>query len=190
MAVTNHAPLARRMRLLRSHGITRDAEDMTQDPDGPWYYQQVDLGFNYRMTDLQAALGLTQLRRLDAFVVRRHRIAKRYDEALAHLPLVTPWTHPDDLSSWHLYVIRLKLDEIRKSHREVFEALRAACIGVSLHYIPVHRQPYYARMGFKPDACPEANRYYAEAISLPIYPGLTDREQDHVIRSVTEACTS
>jgi UDP-4-amino-4,6-dideoxy-N-acetyl-beta-L-altrosamine transaminase len=182
MALTNEAQLAKRMRLLRSHGITRDAVDMTHSPDGPWYYQQIDLGFNYRMTDLQAALGLSQMKRLDAFVAKRHAIARRYNELLADLPITTPWQHPDGYSGLHLYVIRLKLNEIRKTHREVFEALRAASIGVNLHYIPVYRQPYYEGKGFRERYCPEAEQYYSEAISLPMYPGLTEEQQDQVVR--------
>jgi dTDP-4-amino-4,6-dideoxygalactose transaminase len=163
---------------------------MTHDPDGPWYYQQIDLGFNYRMTDLQAALGMSQLGRLDEFVARRHAIARRYDDAFEGLPLLTPWQHPDTYSALHLYVIRLKLDALRSTHRQVFESLRTACVGVNLHYIPVHRQPYYERMGFAPGCCREAERYYAEAISLPMFPRLTDGEQDHVIRSVKDACAA
>lgn len=181
MALTNEAHLAKRIQLLRSHGITRDAADMAHSPDGPWYYQQIDLGFNYRMTDLQAALGLSQMKRLDAFVAKRHIIARRYNELLAGLPITTPWQHPDGYSGLHLYVIRLNLNEIRKTHREVFEALRAASIGVNLHYIPVYRQPYYRGLGFKRGYCPEAERYYTEAISLPMYPGLTEEQQDQVV---------
>lgn len=187
MAVTNDAQLAKRMQLLRGHGITRDTGEMTHASDGPWYYQQINLGFNYRMTDLQAALGSSQMQRLDEFVTRRHTIAQRYDELLDGLPLVTPWQHPDSYSGLHLYVIRLKLNEIRLSHREVFESMRAAGIGVNLHYIPVYRQPYYERLGFKAGHCPAAERYYAEAVSLPIYPGLTEEQQDRVMLALDKA---
>lgn len=181
MALTNDAQLAKRMQLLRSHGITRDVNEMTHTPDGSWYYQQIYLGFNYRMTDLQAALGLSQMQRLDEFVTKRHAIAKRYDQLLADLPVVTPWQHADSYSGLHLYVIRLKTEEIGNTHRQVFERIRAAGIGINLHYIPVYRQPYYEDLGFKPGYCPEAEQYYAEAISLPMYPGLTEVEQNKVI---------
>ena len=187
MALTNDESLAQRMKLLRSHGITRDEQDMTHAPDGPWYYQQIDLGFNYRMSDLQAALGVSQIQRLDEFVAKRHAIAKRYDELLADFPAVTPWQHPDCYSGLHLYVIRLNLDELDKRHREVFESMRAAGIGVNLHYIPVYRQPYYEELGFKRGYCPEAERYYAEAISLPMYPGLTDMQQKEIINGLYKA---
>jgi len=189
MALTNNENLAKRMQLLRSHGITREAGEMTHAPDGPWYYQQIELGFNYRMTDIQAALGLSQMRRLDEFVAKRHAIAKRYEQLLADLPVITPWQNADSYSGLHLYVIRLRLAEIGKTHRQVFEALRAAGIGVNLHYIPVYRQPYYEDMGFKAGYCPEAERYYAEAISLPMYPNLTEAQQDKVIESLRVATT-
>lgn len=186
MAVTRDPALAERMALLRSHGITRDASRMTHEPDGPWYYQQVELGFNYRMTDLQAALGTSQMQRLDGYVAARHALAARYDERLADLPLTRPWQHPDGYSGLHLYVIRLQLQRLTASHREVFEALRAHGIGVNLHYIPVHTQPYYRGLGFKPGQFPEAERYYAEAISLPLYSSLTTAQQDQVISAVAE----
>ena len=188
IAMTNNGQLAKRLHLLRSHGITRDEPDMTHASDGPWYYQQIDLGYNYRMTDLQAALGLSQMQRLDEFVTKRHTIAKRYDQLLADLPMITPWQHSASYSGLHLYVIRLKLAEIGKTHRQVFEALRTAGIGVNLHYIPVHRQPYYEGLGFKAGYCPESEQYYAEAISLPMYPGLTEVQQYKVteeLRQVT-----
>lgn len=186
MALTNDAKLADRMALLRSHGITRDPAQMTHESDGPWYYQQIELGYNYRMTELQAALGLSQMQRLDDFVARRHAIAKRYDEQLADIPVATPWHHPDSYSGLHLYVVRLQLDRIKINHRQVFEALRDQGLGVNLHYIPVHTQPYYQRMGYQVGGFPEAERYYAEAISLPMYPGLSDDEQSRVVRILME----
>lgn len=187
MAVTNDPEVARRMGLLRSHGITRDEEDMTRPADGPWYYQQIDLGYNYRITDIQAALGLSQMKRLDNFVAQRHAVAKRYDELLRDLPVTTPWQHPNGFSGMHLYVIRLKLDEIRKTHREVFESFRQQGIGVNLHYIPVYLQPYYERMGFNPGYCKEAESYYQEAISIPMYPGLTVELQFQVVKALRKA---
>lgn len=186
MAMTKDAQLAKRMQLLRSHGITRDAGDMTHAPDGPWYYQQIDLGYNYRMTDLQAALGLSQMQRLDEFVSKRHLLAKRYDQLLNTLPVRIPQQHESGYSGLHLYVVRLKLDQTGKTHLQAFEALRQAGIGVNLHYIPVYRQPYYEGLGFKAGHCPEAECYYAEAISLPMYPGLTDAQQDRVVTALQE----
>ena len=186
MAMTNSAQLAKRMQLLRSHGITRDTDEMTHAPDGPWYYQQIDLGFNYRMTDLQAALGLSQMQRLDEFVSHRHDIAKRYNRLLADLPVKTPWQHEDTYSGLHLYVIRLKISEISKTHRQVFDLLRTEGIGVNLHYIPIYHQPYYEGLGFKVGYCPEAEQYYIEAISLPMYPGLTESQQDQVVAAIRE----
>lgn len=182
MALTNDDALAEKMNLYRSHGVTRDQGLMTHEPDGPWYYQQVELGYNYRMTELQAALGISQMERLDAFIARRHELAKRYDALLQNLPVITPWQHPDSYSGLHLYVIRLELDKIGKSHRQVFEDLREQGIGVNLHYIPVHTQPYYQDMGFKQGDYPQAEQYYREAISLPMYQGLTDQQQDEVVR--------
>lgn len=186
MALTNDPGLAGRLRRLRTHGITREPSEMTGETHGLWYYQQIELGFNYRMTDIQAALGLSQMKRLDEFVARRHAVARRYDEALKDLPLTTPWQHPDTRSSWHLYVIRLKLDAIRNTHREVFEALHAAGIGVNLHYIPVYTQPYYQRLGFDWEDFPSAAQYYREAISIPVYYGLTEAAQDRVVETLRE----
>jgi len=181
MAVTNDKVLSEKMELLRSHGITRDPQLMTKESDGPWYYQQIDLGFNYRMTDLQAALGISQLERLDSYVSRRHELAKRYNEALSSLPLTRPWQHPDSYSGLHLYVIRLKKNSSIITHRELFEKLRAAGIGVNLHYIPVHTQPYYQALGFQAGDFPEAEAYYEQAISLPLYPMLSNDQQDEVV---------
>lgn len=188
MALTNDAQLAKRLRLLRSHGITSDAADMhPRSPDELWNYQQIDLGFNYRMTDIHAALGLSQVQRLDEFVAKRRTIAKRYDELLANMPIVTPWQHADSYSSYHLYLIRLKLGEITKTHRQVYEAMHAAGILVNLHYIPVYRQPHYEQMGFAVGYCAEAEQYYSEVISIPMYPGLTETQQDSVVVTLGSA---
>ena len=187
MALTNNDGLATRLGLLRSHGITRDTTLMTQPMDGPWYYQQVTLGFNYRMTDIQAALGTSQMTRLDSYVKRRHQIAQRYNELLADLPLTQPWQHPDSHSAYHLYVVRLQLDQTQASHRQVFEALRAQNIMVNLHYIPLHTQPYYQNMGFKLGDFPEAEQYYREAISIPMHVNLTDAEQTFIVSTLREA---
>ena len=190
MALTNDAELANKMALLRSHGITRDAAQMTHAPDGPWYYQQIDLGFNYRMTELQAALGVSQMARLDQYVARRHELAARYDALLADLPLTRPWQHPDSYSGLHLYVIRLQPERIGKTHHKVFESLREQGIGVNLHYIPVHTQPYYQQIGFKVGDFPEAERYYAEAISLPMFQTMTEAQQDKVTEALRAALAS
>ncbi|MFA6901902.1 MAG: UDP-4-amino-4,6-dideoxy-N-acetyl-beta-L-altrosamine transaminase [Gallionellaceae bacterium] len=188
MALTNDAQLAKHMRILRTHGITGDMADMHSRPSEEiWNYQQIDLGFNYRMTDIQAALGLSQMLRLDEFVTKRHTIAQRYDELLANMPVITPWQHADSYSGRHLYVIRLKLAEIGKTHRQVYEKLRAEGILVNLHYIPVYRHPYYEKMGFSKGYCPEAEQYYSEVISLPMYPTLTEAQQNKVIRELSKA---
>jgi len=190
LCLTKDARLADQMALFRSHGITRDPLQMTHAADGPWYYQQVELGYNYRMTELQAALGVSQMTRLDDYVTRRHQLARRYDELLACLPVRTPWQHPDSYSGLHLYPIRLQLANMSKSHRQVFESLRAQGIGVNLHYIPIHTQPFYQRMGFKPDDYPQAQAYYHEAISLPMYAALTDVQQDQVVSALKFALGS
>lgn len=187
MALTNDDELATRLGLLRSHGITRDPALMTKDMEGPWYYQQVALGYNYRMTDMQAVLGVSQMTRLHSYVRRRHEIAERYNRLLADLPLTLPWQHPDSYSAWHLYVVRLQLDRIKASHLEVFEAMRARDILVNLHYIPVHTQPWYRKMGFRDGDFPQAEQYYREAISIPMHPTLTDAEQDLVVDVLREA---
>ena len=181
MVLTNSDELANQMALLRSHGITRDIAQMTHAPDGPWYYQQIDLGYNYRMTELQGALGVSQMRRLDAFVSRRHQLAERYNRLLADLPVNIPWQHPDSYSGLHLYVIRLQLDKISKTHRQVFDAMRDQGIGVNLHYIPVHTQPHYQRMGFSVGDYPQAEQYYGEAISLPIFQAMSDNQLVQVV---------
>jgi UDP-4-amino-4,6-dideoxy-N-acetyl-beta-L-altrosamine transaminase len=187
MALTNDDELATRLGLLRSHGITRDPALMTEPMHGPWYYQQVALGYNYRMTDMQAALGASQMTRLEGYVKRRHEIAQRYNELLADLPLTLPWQHPDSHSAYHLYVVRLQLDKIKVSHRQVFEALRAKEIMVNLHYIPVHTQPSYQNMGFKLGDFPDAEQYYREAISIPMHVNLTEADLHYVVTSLREA---
>jgi dTDP-4-amino-4,6-dideoxygalactose transaminase len=187
MALTNNPEIATRLGLLRSHGITRDPALMTEPMHGPWYYQQVALGYNYRMTDMQAALGVSQMTRLVRYVKRRHDIAQRYNELLTSLPLTLPWQHLDSYSAYHLYVVRLQLDKISVNHRQVFETLRAKDIMVNLHYIPVHTQPYYQQMGFKQGDFPEAEQYYREAISIPMHVNLSDEDLQFVANSLREA---
>jgi UDP-4-amino-4,6-dideoxy-N-acetyl-beta-L-altrosamine transaminase len=186
MVMTNRPELYEKLIRLRTHGITREAHLMTEPSHGPWYYQQLELGLNYRMTDIQAALGASQMDRLDRFVARRRELAARYDDRLRGLPLTCPWQHPETQSSWHLYVVRLHLGDLGKSHRQVFEALRQAGIGVNLHYIPVHTQPYYQTLGFQWGDFPQAEQYYREVISLPLYYGLTEADQDRVVHRLQE----
>jgi UDP-4-amino-4,6-dideoxy-N-acetyl-beta-L-altrosamine transaminase len=186
MVLTNREDLYETLIRLRSHGITRDSRFIQGDLDGPWYYQQLELGYHYRMTDLQAALGASQMNRLDAFVKRRHELVERYNVGLKDLPLTTPYQSPETYPSWHLYVIRLELDCIKLTHREVFEKLRSAGIGVNLHYIPVHTQPYYQNLGFQWGQFPEAEQYYREAISIPLHSGLTHEQQDRIMSVLGE----
>lgn len=183
-ATTNDEELAEKMALLRSHGVTRDPELMQSESHGGWYYQQVELGFNYRMTELQAALGVSQMTRLDEFVSARHKLAQGYYTKLAELPLVLPYQLPDTYSGLHLFVIRLRLGEIELTHRQVFDALREQGIGVNLHYIPVHTQPYYQDMGFAEGDFPESEQYYREAISIPMFHGMTEEQQNTVVSTL------
>jgi UDP-4-amino-4,6-dideoxy-N-acetyl-beta-L-altrosamine transaminase len=187
MALTNSSELATRMRCLRSHGVTRDTARMESPTQEPWYYEQVDLGFNYRMTDVQAALGLSQLRRLDEFLERRRQIARIYDKSLAGLPLVRPFQHPDTESAFHLYVVQVDPGNCPVDRRAAFERLRAAGIGVNVHYIPVHTQPYYRRMGFRGGMYPAAERYYMHALSLPMFVGLSDADIGTVVSALRES---
>jgi UDP-4-amino-4,6-dideoxy-N-acetyl-beta-L-altrosamine transaminase len=184
MAVTNDPALARRMALLRSHGVTRDPAEMTEPPHGGWYYQQVALGFNYRMTDIQAALGRSQLAHLDEWIEARNRLADRYDRALAELPLVTPTRPEGGRSAFHLYVVLVKGGASMR--RQVYDHLREHGVGVNVHYIPVHLQPDYRRLGFEPGAFPEAERYYERALSLPMFPALTGAQQRRVMDLLAE----
>jgi UDP-4-amino-4,6-dideoxy-N-acetyl-beta-L-altrosamine transaminase len=178
MAVTNHAGLARRMELLRSHGITREADEMTAPSQGEWYYQQLELGFNYRMTDVLAALGTSQMRKLDTWIATRSALAARYGALLEALPVTTPHVIASAAPAWHLYVVQVK------NREAVFSGMRKDRIGVNVHYIPVHLQPYYQRLGFKAGDFPAAEAYYARALSLPVYAALTEAEQDRVVQSL------
>ncbi len=178
MALCQDDQLAERMRLLRSHGVTREPHLMTHEPDGAWYYQQVALGWNYRMTDMQAALGLSQLQNLDHFVQKRVALAQRYDVLLADLPVEIPWQHPANDSAYHLYPIQLNTP--KTTRRALFDWMREAGVGVNVHYIPVHLQPYFQKMGFQRGDFPIAEAYYDAALSLPLFPDLTDAQQDAV----------
>ncbi|QYD69168.1 UDP-4-amino-4,6-dideoxy-N-acetyl-beta-L-altrosamine transaminase [Paraburkholderia edwinii] len=179
--LTNDAAWAERLHRLRSHGTTRDTARMDEPNEGAWFYEMQELGFNYRITDIQAVLGLSQLKRLDEFLARRRALVKRYDMLLKDLPLQLPQLDALDDSAWHLYVVRVPGDRAHVNRRTVFDAMRSAEIGVNVHYIPVHLQPYYRQLGFKPGDFPHAEQYYREAISLPLYATLTDAEQDRVI---------
>lgn len=182
MATTNSSELACKMDLLRSHGITRDPRFMTKEPDGGWFYQQIDLGFNYRMTDLQAALGVSQMQRLDEFVAKRHVLKERYDILLENLPLLLPYQSEDCYSALHLYPIQLDFQKVNKSHAQIFDGLRKNGIGVNLHYIPVHTQPYYENLGFKLGDFPIAEEYYSKTISIPLFHTMTFQQQNEVVR--------
>jgi len=184
MIMTNRRDLYEKLVRLRSHGITRDPGLMHGESHGPWYYQQIELGFNYRMTDIQAALGTSQMKQLETFIERRHALANRYNKKLQGMPLTLPWQHQDAHSAWHLYVIRLKLDRIQKTHAQIFAELRAADIQVNLHYIPVHTHPYYLNQGHAWGDFPQAEQYYREAISLPLYYGLTEEQQDYIVATL------
>jgi UDP-4-amino-4,6-dideoxy-N-acetyl-beta-L-altrosamine transaminase len=191
VATTQDARLAKRMAMLRSHGVTRDRALMTNTPDGPWDYDMLELGLNYRMTELQAALGCTQMQKLNHFIEARHSVADRYDAAFANLALLTPLRNPANRSALHLYPVVVGPDasqtERSRLRATVFDDLRAAGIGVNVHYIPIHTQPYYRQLGFAPGDFPQSEYYYAGAISLPMFPDLSKADQDHVISSVTES---
>jgi len=187
-ALTNDDDLAEAMRLLRTHGVTRDSERLHEVSHGPWYYEQIDLGLNYRLTDIQAVLGSSQLKRLPTFLDRRREIAARYDAELKDLPLRTPWQHPDASSAYHLYPIVFDVSQLRGGRRAAFDLLRARAIGVQVHYIPVHMQPYYARFGFARGDFPQAERYYDGAVSIPLFPELSDSDQSVVIDRIAGVC--
>lgn len=186
MLLTQDTELYEKLLRLRSHGITRDPRFMRGTSDGPWYYQQVDLGHNDRMTDIQAALGASQMDKLPAFLARRRELAARYDQLLADLPLILPWQHPDTLSAWHLYVVQVDEARTPVTRLEVYEGLRQRAIYPQVHYIPVHTQPWYQDLGFEPGDFPEAERYYSRALSLPMYYSLSDADQDRVVAALRE----
>lgn len=188
MVTTHDAALAKKIALLRSHGITRDASLMTGESDGGWYYQQVALGYNYRMTDMQAALGHSQLQRIDTMCAERTERADRYDRLLADLPVIRPARRNDRASAWHLYVIELE-EAARCDRKQLYDTLRAADIGVNVHYIPIHLQLYYRDLGFAAGDFPNAECYYDRAITLPLFPAMTDAEQDRVVEIVKQATT-
>ena len=186
MVLTNNEELYKKLTLYRSHCITRDENLMTKEADGPWYYQQIGLGFNYRMTELQAALGLSQLAKVDKFVARRRRLAERYNELLKDLPLKLPYQNPDTDSSWHLYIVRVDFNKIKKTKKDIFAEMKAKGVCLNLHYIPVHTQPYYQNLGFKNGDFPVSEKYYEEAFTLPLYYSLTDEQQDYVVSALKE----
>jgi UDP-4-amino-4,6-dideoxy-N-acetyl-beta-L-altrosamine transaminase len=181
MVLTNRLELHEKLVRLRSHGITRDPALMGGENHGAWYYQQIELGYNYRMTDMQAALGSSQMARLDEFVIKRNELTKRYDRLLVDLPLILPWQSPEGCSAFHLYVVRVDNTKTKATRSQMFVALRAANIGVNVHYIPLHTQPYYRRMGFTEGMFPAVEQYYNESISLPMYSAMTEEQQDRVI---------
>jgi dTDP-4-amino-4,6-dideoxygalactose transaminase len=185
MAVTNSKEYAKKMQLLRSHGITRNEMEMFNSSEGDWYYEQITIGYNYRITDIQAALGISQMRRIDINVARRHNIAACYDNSLKDMPITLPLRHPGNYSALHLYVIRLELNKLNKSRGEIFRRMRMQNIGVNVHYIPVHTQPYYAKFGFKKGDFPNAEDYYESALSLPLFPSMSAAQQDAVIEGLT-----
>lgn len=184
LATTNDDILAEKMRLLRSHGITRNSAEMSKAPDGPWYYEQIALGFNYRMTELQAALGLSQMDRLDEFVHRRHQIFRQYLENLTHPGLQLPLQHSDTYSSLHLFILRIKRPQASEARLALYKALQDASIAPNLHYMPVYLQPYYQKLGFVRGACPNAEAFYDEAISIPIYFDLLDDEVGYICKTI------
>jgi len=186
MILTNNEELYEKLLSLRTHGITRKSKFMEGNSDGPWYYQQIDLGMNYRITDIQASLGISQLKRIDDFVSKRYELTQQYNKSLSGLPLILPYQHSDNYSAYHLYVVRLKLDKINKTRKEVFEFLRNKEIGVNVHYIPVHIQPYYKKQGFEYGQYPESENYYEEALTIPLHPSITEKEQHRVIDSLHE----
>jgi UDP-4-amino-4,6-dideoxy-N-acetyl-beta-L-altrosamine transaminase len=187
VALTNDDALGKKLARLRSHGITRETADMQNEPDGPWYYEMQDLGFNYRMTDIHAALGLSQLSRLDEFVMKRQQLANRYDRLLKALPLILPERAATEVSALHLYVVQIDPTRSNANRKDVFVKLRELGIGVNVHYMPVHLQPYYRARGFNRGDFPASETYYDRAISIPLYATLTEAQQDTVVAALKQA---
>jgi UDP-4-amino-4,6-dideoxy-N-acetyl-beta-L-altrosamine transaminase len=184
LATTNNEKLFKSMQLYRSHGVTRDPNLMTKPSEGEWYYQQIDIGFNYRMTELQAALGISQIKRLDEFIMKRHELQERYDELLNDSLIIKPYQSQDSYSALHLYPIQIYLERVSKSREKIFNELREMDIGVNVHYIPIHTQPYYRKFGFKNGDFPFTEGYYNNAVSLPLHHGMTFSEQDYVVNKL------
>jgi UDP-4-amino-4,6-dideoxy-N-acetyl-beta-L-altrosamine transaminase len=181
LATTNSKEIAKKMRLFRSHGITRDKSLMTRDPDGEWYHQQVGLGFNYRMTELQAALGISQIQRLDEFVAKRHILQENYDSLFSALPIIKPYQDKDSYSALHLYPIQIELDKVSNNREQIFNVLTESGVGVNVHYIPIHTQPYYLQFGFSEGVFPNSESYYSRAISIPLFHTMTAEQQIKVL---------
>lgn len=186
MVLTNNKDLYDKLILYRSHGITRNQDLMTKKSDGPWYYQQIDLGFNYRMTDIQAALGYSQMQRIDEFVTKRRYLVNRYNDLLKDLPLILPYQIDEANSSWHLYVVKIDFNKVNKAKVDIFKEMKNKGICLNLHYIPVHTQPYYQSLGFKQGDFPNSEAYYKEVFTLPLYYDLSDEEQDYIVQCLKE----
>ena len=184
LATTNSKTLANKMRMYSSHGVTHDQEQMNKPSEGGWYYQQVELGFNYRMTELQAALGLSQMQRIDKFVSKRHILKERYDFLLKDLPLIRPFQSSNCYSALHLYPVQIELSKVNINREQIFDELRVLGIGVNIHYIPIHTQPYYQKFGFKIGDFPNSESYYNRSISIPLFPDLTKKQQDNVVMAI------
>ena len=184
MSLTNNKNIFKRMQLFRSHGITRTKKELSNPKEGAWYYEQLSLGLNYRMTELQAALGVSQMQRIDKFIVNRHNLKKRYDLLLKDLPIITPYQNKDCYSALHLYPVQLKLEILKKDRKKIFAELRDHSIGVNVHYIPIHTHPYYLELGFKKGDFPNSENYYSKAISLPLFHSMTFEQQDKVVKTL------
>ena len=180
--LTNQSGLHEKLKLFAKHGVTKDPEQYQGESHGPWYYQQLELGYNYRLSDMQAALGLSQLKKLDSFMQKRAEIAKVYDEALVNLPLKLPVVESQSQSAWHLYMVELTLHD----RQDIYQQLHAKGVGVNVHYIPIHLQPYYQQLGFKQGDFPVSEHFYQHALTLPLFPSLTDEEQTKVIDTLRE----